>query len=198
MNWEKANEWEKNWWGDCLNTYGEETKQLLYAKKMGLKAFHNTKSPYNFDLKGKSVIDIGGGPASLLLKCVNGSGMTVVDPLPVPEFVRKRYSLADISFINVKAEELLTFIPGSLPYDEAWIYNVLQHVEDPKKVIDNAKKVAKVIRIFEWVNASDEHGHPHALKEEDLNNWLEGEGKTEYLSGENQCWGTCFFGVFPT
>ena len=35
--WTTANKWESEWWGDCLNTLNEETKQIVYAKKMGLK-----------------------------------------------------------------------------------------------------------------------------------------------------------------
>jgi len=69
--WQQAQEWEFGWWGNCVNTYGEETKQLLYAARMGLTAFHDGKSPFNFDLGGASVLDIGGGPSSLLLKCTN-------------------------------------------------------------------------------------------------------------------------------
>jgi len=38
MVWQDDNEWERNWWGNCINTYWEETKQCIYASKMGLKA----------------------------------------------------------------------------------------------------------------------------------------------------------------
>ena len=36
--WGEATVWEKNWWGNCCNTFGEEFKQLAYADKMGLKS----------------------------------------------------------------------------------------------------------------------------------------------------------------
>jgi hypothetical protein len=32
--WERANEWEVKWWGDCVNTADEEAKQLFYAEQM--------------------------------------------------------------------------------------------------------------------------------------------------------------------
>lgn len=192
--WEKAQEFEKGWWGNCTNTFGEETKQLLYANRMGLKTFHNGKSPFNFDMKGKSVLDIGGGPCSLLLKCVNTGKTEVVDPCKYPEWVKIRYELAGISFNNIKGED----INYKYGFDEAWIYNCLQHVGSPEKIIKNAKKISKVIRIFEWIDLPVCEGHPHELTEKKLDKWLGGIGKVEQLTGQNTCKGKCYFGVFPT
>ena len=103
--WQEAQRWELGWWGDCTNTYGEEEKQLLYASRMGLKSFHNGKSPYNFDLDGMSILDIGGGPVSLLLKCINFRKAKVVDPT-------KRYSgILQVSAIESTIHQgLLTFV----------------------------------------------------------------------------------------
>ena len=58
MNWEEANKWESTWWGDCTDTVNEEIKQRTYAKKIGLSE----------DFSDKTILDIGGGPVSLLLK----------------------------------------------------------------------------------------------------------------------------------
>lgn len=184
--------WEQEWWGTCQNTYGEETKQLLYAEKMGLEFFHDGKSPYNIDMKGASVLDVGGGPASLLLKCVNVEGK-VVDPLNMPFWVCQRYVLANITWEAIPAEDM-----NESGWDEVWIYNVLQHVENPQKVIKNARKAGKLIRIFEWVDTLTNVGHPHSLTEEGLNSWLSGEGKVEELTGQNTCKGKCYYGIFPT
>lgn len=187
----KAQDWEKDWWGTCQNSYSEETKQLLYADRMGLVRCPDGKTPYRFDMKGISVLDIGGGPASLLLKCVNVNGK-VVDPLDFPKWVYDRYELAGIAYELVPGEEL-----NEAGYDEVWIYNVLQHVEDPEKIIENAMKAAKLIRIFEWVGMKPSPGHK-TLSESDLNRWLGGEGKVEQLTGQNGCFGKAYYGVFPT
>ena len=189
--WKKAQQFEKDWWGTCQNTFGEETKQFLYASKMGLKTFHDGKSPFNFDMKGKSVLDIGGGPVSLLLKCQNLKKGKVVDPCKFPRWVKSRYKAAGIEFEEKKGEDI-----KEKGWDEVWIYNVLQHVEDPKKVIENAKKAGRIIRIFEWVEISQSEGHLHTLTEERLNEWLGGEGKTEVLKGQNTCFGKCYYGIF--
>jgi len=189
--WEKANKWEQGWWSTCQNTFGEETKQFLYAHRMGLTTFHDGKSPFNFDMKGKSVLDVGAGPVSLLLKCVNVKGM-VIDPLDLPRWVIERYKAAGIEYAKVKAEDM-----KEKGWDEVWIYNVLQHTDNPQKVIENAKKAGKLIRIFEWLETEANEGHPHILTEKKLNKWLGGEGKVEELKGQNTCWGKAFFGVFP-
>jgi len=193
MTWKEAQEWEEDWWGNCQNTYGEEEKQLLYANRMGLKLFHNGKSPYNIDLGGKDVLDIGGGPASLLLKCVNFSTAMVIDPLRMPPWVLARYTTANILFGGLPGEEIQE---GG--WDEVWIYNVLQHSQNPATIIRQAQAAADVIRIFEWIDTEINIGHPHSLTEEKLNEWLGGEGKVEILNGQANCYGKCFHGIFPT
>lgn len=189
MNWQQAQEWEKNWWQMAINTYGEETKQLLYAEKMGLKTFHDGKSPFNFDMEGKKVLDIGGGPVSLLLKCINVRGK-VIDPCDYPQWIYDRYKLAGIEFEKKKGEDI-----EEKDFDECWIYNVLQHVENPEKVIKNALGAGKIVRIFEWIDTPANEGHPHCLTEEKLNEWLGGTGKVEELNLPTLK-GRCYYGIF--
>ncbi len=191
--WKDAQKFETDWHALCTNSYGEEEKQLVYAHRMGLRMFHNGKSPYNIDMKSKSIIDIGGGPVSLLLKCVGLKLATVVDPLPVPEWVKARYAMAGIEYMQIPAEEL----HGPFVYDEAFVYNCLQHTRDPREVIASAQKVAKLIRIFEWVDTPTNIGHPHSLTAKDLDSWLGGEGRVEHIA-ESNCVGKCYYGVFPT
>ena len=83
-------------------------------------------------------------------------------------------------------------------YDEVWIYNCLQHTEDPEFIIKNAKRYGKIIRIFEWVNMAINNGHPQLLTEEKLNKWLGGKGKVEQLNGQANCFGKCYYGIFPS
>jgi len=191
QNWQKAQEWEKDWWGDCVNTLFEEEKQLIYAEKMGLEMVGNEKTPYVFDLKGASVLDIGGGPNSLLLKCINFSKAVVVDPINFPNWVIARYSMAGIKFWNNRGEDLNT----TEKFNEIWLYNVLQHTQNPEKIIKNAKKYADIIRIFEWIDTPISDGHIHSLTEQDLNKWLGGYGKVEVLNRRPTV-GKCFYGVF--
>jgi hypothetical protein len=188
--WKEAQKWEAGWWGNCVNTYGEEEKQIVYARKMGLRFFHNTKSPYNIDMDGKSVIDIGGGPVSLLLKCTGLVRATVVDPIEVPHWVELRYEEAGILFEQKPAEQI-----EAIGYDEAWIYNCLQHTANPKRIIGNALKAAKIVRLFEWIETHVNEGHPHSFTANQLDQWLGGEGKTEVLQYPTLR-GKCYYGIF--
>jgi hypothetical protein len=190
--WTDAQKWEQDWHGLCLNTYGEEMKQLLYAEKMGLRLHHDGRSPYNIDVKGATVADIGCGPSSLMLKTVNLKYGEAVDPIKFPDWVIARYSAANILFTNLPGERWLS----DKKFDEAWIYNCLQHTEDPEKIIDNAKRSAKIVRLFEWIDTAVNIGHLHSLKRDQLDKWLDGEGKVETLGGAANCYGTCYYGVF--
>jgi len=189
-SWKDAQGWEQKWWNNCSNTFGEEFKQLLYASRMGLIFTPNNSTPFRIDMQGKSVLDIGGGPISLLLKCVNVRGK-VIDSLEFPQWVIERYKSAGIEFERIKAESM-----SETGWDEAWIYNVLQHVESPEKVITNTRQAAKIIRISEWIGTSVNIGHPQILTEEKLNNSLRGEGKVEMFTGQNGCKGKGYYGVF--
>ena len=191
QTWAEATKWEADWHGNCVNSLGEEYKQMAYAKRMGLKAFHNGKSPFNFNLEGASVLDIGGGPYSLLLKCENAGISMVVDPCHYPQWVSMRYGSAGIHNLQIKAEDLDT----TIRYDEVWIYNCLQHTEDPEKIVKNARAIGKIIRLFEWIETGVADGHLHNLTEAKLNEWLGGTGKIENMN-ENTARGLCYYGIF--
>ena len=190
-NWKQAQKWEGSWWDTCQNTYNEEQKQLIYAEKMGLVRVPDKKTPYRFDLKGISVLDIGGGPVSLLLKCVNVRGK-VVDSLEYPDWVAERYKTAGIEYERIKGEDL-----NETGFDEIWIYNVLEHTENPEKIIQNAKKAGKLIRIFEWVDTNLTDGHIHTFNKQQLDEWLGGRGKVENFS-RGGAYGQGYYGIFPT
>lgn len=194
MDWKKTQIWERQWHGTCQNTFWEEQKQQVYFEKMGLQAqMIDGKFPV-YDLKGASVLDIGGGPTSILLKCINVKG-TIIDPCDFPEWVGDRYKVAGIKFYKVKGEDFV--IGNKIPqtYDEVFLYNCLQHCENPQKIIQNARKVSKIIRLFEWIETEPNEGHPHVLTEEKLNKWLGGEGKVEEIN-DRGCVGKCFYGIF--
>lgn len=191
MSWEQDQEWEREWWANCSNTFAEETKHLTYAYKMGLTAYTGPGRWPCYDLGSTKVIDIGGGPVSILLKCERKGQSRVADPCRYPDWVQSRYWKAGIEFVNAKGEDL----DWGRQWDEAWIYNVLQHTEDPELIIMNAKKMAPKIRIFEWIDIPPHQGHPQELKKEKLDKWLGGDGRTEWLN-ENGCNAHSYYGVF--
>ena len=188
-----AQEWEQDWWGDCVNTFGEEAKQISYAYRMGLVNEPRDGRWPVYDVQRRSVIDLGGGPVSMLLKTVNCSYATVVDPCPYPDWIEQRYHQAGVQTWRMEAEDFKG--TGHRRYDECWIYNVLQHVVDPEQVLATARAQAKTLRIFEWIETETNIGHPHTLHADELNRWIGGVGKIENIN-ENGAVGLCYYGVF--
>lgn len=164
---------ESDYWGNCVNTIDEDLKQFLYAKAMGIPKYNG----FEFSVGGKKILDIGGGPTSLLLKTRDHGGSKVVDPIKYPQWTVDRYASHNIKYDQKTGEEV-----NETGYDEVWIYNCLQHVIDPKLIIENAKKAAPVLRIFEWIDIPAHEGHPHELKEDLLNEWIGGRGSTSYIT----------------
>ncbi len=198
MDWNKAQAGEAAYWGNCLGmtAWGEFVKQEMYGREMGLFADYGT--PFGeLDMQNKSVLDVGGGPVSMTLRCVNSGELTVVDPCNWPRSVLRRYHAYGINFIQAMGEDFET---GHGSYDEVWIYNVLQHVEDPAKVIANALTRGKILRIFEWCYIPADDKHPHVLTPADLLNWLKGTRiKKVSIPVLTEYWATnatAFCGVF--
>lgn len=199
-SWDKAQDWESGWWDECLLTFGEEQKQVTYADRMGLvpREDHEGRWP-TYDLEGRSVVDIGGGPCSMLLKAANPGRRAVIDPCSFPEWVRQRYLAAGIDYEQVAGEDFLAARRG---FNEAWLYNVLQHVLNPQSVVERAQRSAGTIRVFEWLHTDRNVGHLHAFTREDLDGYFKpdddwaGSSAIEVLTGENRLYGTAYYGVF--
>lgn len=188
-----SDDYEMSFWGDAGNTFHEEQKQIVYATRMGLRPIWDCAHPPSFDLEGRSVLDIGGGPVSLLLKCTNRGRCKVIDPAPFPKWVWRRYQDCGIGYAIEKAEAIMADLDGE--FDEAWIYNVLQHVDEPALVIAKARSVSRAVRIFEWIEVDPYPGHPHRLEREQLDEWLGGAGFTARLN-EHGAVGLAYYGVF--
>ena len=180
-------ELEKSYWGLCTNTVNDEIKHFTYGRLMGLELdfvwFNNVQY--------KNILDIGGGPAGMLLKVCNLKEGRVYDPIEWPKWVHDRYKTINTMLVCCPGE-----IVNETGWDEVWIYNTLQHVENPEKIIQNAKCAAKVLRIFEWIDILPHAGHPHMLTQENLERWIGQKGNVTTLTGENECYGKCFHGVF--
>jgi hypothetical protein len=176
-----------------MNALGEIVKQTTYAYEMGV--FDEYGDQFcDIDLGGASIIDIGSGPWSLLLRCYNAGKLTAVDPIPWPPSVLRRYSAYAIEFIQKGGEDV-----GDLPMaDEVWIYNCLQHVEDPRLVLENAKKIGRRIRIFEWLNTPVDTFHLHTLTVEFFKDALLNTTTELMLIKQltGRCQGEAFIGSF--
>jgi hypothetical protein len=183
---------ETAWWGSCVQSFHEEQKQLVYASRMGLLASWYGAHPPTFNLGGRQVIDIGGGPVSLLLKGENFHHAVVADPGEWPQWVLDRYRAHGVDYWLAKGETLT----GG-PFDEAWLYNVLTHTDDPAEVVARARALARQIRLFEWIDMEPYPGHPQRLTRELLDEWLGATGFVAELN-ESGAVGRAYYGVFRT
>jgi hypothetical protein len=146
--WQAAQAWEKNWWLNNPQMHAYEiTKGDAVAKFLQIG-----------DVSDKSVIDIGCGPFSLLQRHKVRAGVAL-DPLDY-QHLEAAYAAAGISRLRIKGEDLTEHYGH---FDEAWIYNCLQHVVGPGLILRNAIDVADCVRLFEWINMPPCQGHPHML-----------------------------------
>lgn len=175
---------EKAFWGDCCNTFDEETKHFVYAKLMGILVNH-----LGFYVDKKSILDLGGGPVSMLLKTRGFTKAKVIDPISYPKWTVERYAAHGIELQISKAEQIC-----ERGWDEVWIYNCLQHVDDPELILHNALQAGKLIRIFEWIDIPAHEGHPHELTKQNLDLWLGTKGNTINLA-ESGCYGRAYYAV---
>jgi 2-polyprenyl-3-methyl-5-hydroxy-6-metoxy-1,4-benzoquinol methylase len=192
QSWIEAQTWELDWHlHQQFNTYNEETKQYIYASKMGLDPYQtNYYNQIGWDFKRKTVLDVGGGEQSILLK-VKAQKRVVVDPLDYPLWTKMRYQEAGIEFLQIRGEDM----QFADRFDIGIIYNCLQHTENPQKIIHNMKACCNVIHLFEWVETGLSEGHIHDLTEKALNEWLGGYGKVEQLD-QFPCIGRVYYGIF--
>lgn len=190
--WDNAQSHEADFWNTCTQTYVEETKQFFYATRMKLP--FNDYPLSSIDFQGKSVIDIGAGPTSLLLKSHNYSRAVAVDPLmdTFPKWVIDRYHSVGIETISQGGEDIDT----TQRFDTCLVYNCLQHVQDYELIIYKARRVAKEIRIVEWLEVDADSLHPHVLTKEVLDKCLGGVGMVEQVHEPYMFDAKMYYGVF--
>lgn len=152
QEWQAAQTWERDWWLNNPQQYAVEiSKSDTVAGWMGIR-----------DMPYSAVVDIGCGPFSILQRVKVRMGVAV-DPIDYGP-LEFGYKTAGITRLVARGEDVV--LGDDQLFDEAWIYNCLQHVEDPTLVITRAMAVAKRVRLFEWVNIPPYTGHLHMLTDE--------------------------------
>ena len=185
-NQHNEHKFEIEYWGNCANTFDEDQKHYVYARFMGIPQSH-----FSFDAGNKRILDIGGGPSSMLLKCKNLKEGKVCDPIDYPKWTKLRYEVHNIKVSVQPGEEV-----NEKDWDEVWIYNCLQHVESVEQIINNAKRSAPVLRLFEWIDIPAHDGHPFELTKEMLDGIIGLPGSGTVTLSESGCYGKAYYGVF--
>jgi hypothetical protein len=68
-------------------------------------------------------------------------------------------------------------------------------MNEPWQLIETARRNAKVLRIFEWLETEPCEGHPTTLHAADLNEWIGHTGEVGYVD-ENGAVGLAYWGCF--
>lgn len=172
--WMNAQKKEKNFWQKWFKANDNDDTWLdTVVKYFEIK---------NNDFENKTLVDIGSGPIGILTK-LKSEEKIAVDPLELDSI--------DSSITRIKS-------PGEeipLPNEKAdivFIYNVLQHVISPEKVLDEGYRLLKkggTIYVLEQLNLPTNELHPHSLNDELFENWI---NKNEFeiikKNKENNCY----------
>jgi len=150
--WNVAQKAEKEYW---QKSEPIETMVKKFAITYD-KYFKYLDIPY--DLQNKSVIEIGPAKIAGLSYCKNYTKSYVIEPLVFDDTIKYYEDKPNIVFIREPAEKCE--FPKA---DEAWIFNLLQHVIDPVTIINRCKQNVKIIRFFEAIDTGTNEIHPFAF-----------------------------------
>ena len=151
--WLEAQISERSLQNDEFDDKFVKHSRTAYLKYVGYTGLTN-----GFDMVGRSIVEIGPSKVPGLYFCTNISHSYMIEPLVFEDSAKALSSRKDLSFIRDPAETCE--FPKA---DEAWLFNVLQHVIDPIKIIERCKENVKVIRFFEPIDTGCDLAHPHTF-----------------------------------
>jgi hypothetical protein len=140
----------------------------------------------NPDVTGKVIAEIGPADIPGLYYCQGTDKSFVVEPMP-----------SDIlPTLGVKVRKAKAENVDYSKVDEVWLFNVLQHVQDPEKIVQKVKK-AKRVRWFEPVDQGTDACHLHNLTHEMFIEWF-GVSNRYIATPDVQAFhtATCSYGVY--
>jgi hypothetical protein len=144
----------------------------------------------NLNLNNKTILEIGPARVSSLLYCNNYGPSFIVEPTKYDD-TEHLYIDKEITFIRDLYENCESPI-----VDEIWLFNVLQHIQDPDLFIDKCKKSAKTIKFFEPINTPIETHHPHSFTFDDYVKYFGDSVKLYKGSTEKFHTADCVYGIY--
>ena len=178
---------------------GEKKFHEVEPLNVSYEHYKNTFNKYfkyleiNKDLNNKSIIEIGPARFAGLLYCENYNTSYIVEPTTY-DGVEKYYLDKNLKIINELYEDC-----NSPFVDEIWFLNLMQHVKDPDKLIEKAKKYSKIIRFFEPIDLGTDNEHPFSFSESDYRHYF-GDAVKVYnsIGEENFHTAKCVYGIYKT
>ena len=179
LRWLVAQYYERKFWRQWFRNSMDpcDTKWLLLA----LRHF---KLCDGQDFGDEILVDIGSGPVGLLTR-LKARQRIAVDPLGI--------RTKDWHIKRIKAPGENIPLPANYA-DRVFIYNTLQHVQSPSRVLAEAARIAKektgLIYIVEQLGLPTDGPHPHSLRRPLFEDWLKKCGPFEILWMDEKldCW----------
>lgn len=134
--WDLAQKYEKNWWKKQEKGIGTSYFENSAAE---IKEVFDSFSQLSDDIK---ILEIGSGAFGIVSFIHDSKNRVGIDPLEyyygtVPEFTDKRDK--NVRYLTAKGED----IPFDEFFDIIILDNVLDHCENPQKVISEVKRLSK-------------------------------------------------------
>lgn len=157
--WQHAQKNEQEWWQEWFGEHGGNDDEWLafIMRSFGITA--------EDQFAGQVLVDVGGGPIGILSK-LSARRRVVIDPQSTPS-------------VDPTLERLIA--PGEeIPLEDGtadvvFMYNVLQHVRDPRQVLDECVRIAKPggrIYLNDQLYVPTDPAHPHTLTESLFQSWF--------------------------
>jgi ubiquinone/menaquinone biosynthesis C-methylase UbiE len=203
--WKSANVGESEYWQIYTAEVDTLKHQEQYMDAMGIHDDYFHAPDNSLNMSGLNVLDVGGGPSSILLRTNKLRGNqhdgvnhgVVIDPLIITEHQKLRYDYYGIEFIQDQSENIDQYYSERGYFDECFIYNCLQHVVDPIEILDKVTSISKRIRIAEPLNIPTDSMHLHMFTKEYFDNYFS-ESKFEVHQVNVERIGSChhYVGLF--
>jgi hypothetical protein len=203
--WSNANVLESEFW----HLYTAEVDTLKYQEQymdaLGIRDDYFHAPDNSLNMSGLNILDVGGGPSSILLRTNNLRGNqhngikngVVIDPLIITEHQKLRYEYYGIEYIQDQSENIDKYYSEEGYFDECIIYNCLQHVLDPIKILDKITFISKRIRIAEPLNIPTDNMHLHMFSKKYFDDYFS-EDKFDIHHNGVEIIGSCshYIGLF--
>jgi len=139
--------------------------------------------------KGKSIAEVGCGPYPSVLYC-SYSLAVLYEPLGYDALRVAAVDKEGVVWFQQAFEDVIR--PPHT--DELWLFNCLQHVRDPEKVVEKAKETSRVIRFFEPIDFGTSEPHPHTFSIDDFTRWFGQANRYKGGSAEGFHTADCAYG----